>query len=262
VNPASQKLTHVGVMEFDAPEGIGYFPVWIMKMLAINDGDIVFLKKVVLEKGRLVKFQPHFTSFVDLSNPKAVLERALKNFSCLTLGDTIIIPFGDMVYPIDITAVEPSKGKAISIIDTDLNVDFDEPKDFKEYMAHKQLEAKILEEQKSAPSEIVDLTGDEIVSNGIPIQNSPFFSASDELAPGKSSPAKSNYFAKLGPGHKLKDKSENNSQQSAESEEKQSRYTLPQASSQTETVVKGQWKYIYSVDPKTQTKKLLKRVPK
>jgi hypothetical protein len=248
-------------MEFDAPEGIAYFPVWIMKMLALNDGDPCFLRKIVLEKGRLVKFQPHFTSFADLSNPKAVLERALKNYSCLTLGDTIIIHYGDMVYPIDITAVEPfSSKKAISIIDTDLNVDFDEPKDYKDYMEQKQREAKMLEDQKSL---LTNLAPHVTSSSSIPVQNSPFFSGGDELAPGKSSPAKSNYFSKLGTGHKLKEKTNPESQASenAELEEKQGRYSLPQASYQTETVVKGQWKYVYSIDPKTKAKKLLRRVP-
>jgi hypothetical protein len=228
--------------------------------LELKTEDFFFIKKVQLAKGRLVKFQPHFTKFTELSNPKVVLERALRNYACLTKGDTIVIHYGDMPFPIDIIDVEPKNPKnAISVIDTDLNVDFEEPKDYNEYMEQKKREEQ---ESKQLASSFQDL--DTAQSSAIPI-NSPFFAGNGEIGPGKSSPAKSKYFSKLGPGHSLKEKGSNEPaiQNEEKVDEKSSAgYTLPRAvQAQTETVVKGQWKYIYSIDPKTKVKKLVKRVP-
>lgn len=47
-------------------------------------GDLVNLKNVSLPKGSFIKIQPHITKFIDIANPKAVLETALRNFTCLT----------------------------------------------------------------------------------------------------------------------------------------------------------------------------------
>jgi ubiquitin fusion degradation protein 1 len=38
-----------------------------------------------------MKIQPHETKFIDLPDPKAILERELTNYSCVFKGDTINI---------------------------------------------------------------------------------------------------------------------------------------------------------------------------
>mmetsp|Transcript_18646 Transcript_18646/g.27891 ORF Transcript_18646/g.27891 Transcript_18646/m.27891 type:complete len:199 (-) Transcript_18646:133-729(-) len=58
------------------------------------------------------------------------LERALRAFSCLTKGGTIAIKHGQQQFYLDIIETKP--GNAITIIDTDVNVDFAPPKDYKE----------------------------------------------------------------------------------------------------------------------------------
>jgi ubiquitin fusion degradation protein 1 len=126
-------------MEFEAPEGCIYLPNWMMRMLEFKEEDFAFMKLVELKKGTLVKFQPHFTKFTELSNPGALLEKSMRNYACLTTGDTIYIHHGDMIYPIEITEVQPDeKEHAISVVDTDLEVDFDEPKDYAAYMEQRK----------------------------------------------------------------------------------------------------------------------------
>ena len=53
------------------------------------------IKSVSLPKGRYVKLQPHTTDFLDISNPKAVLEKTLRSFTCLTVGDQIVIHYNN-----------------------------------------------------------------------------------------------------------------------------------------------------------------------
>ena len=50
-----------------------------------------------LPVGDFAKFQPHSKDFVDLTNPKAVLESKLRNFACLSTGDVIAIVYNNKV---------------------------------------------------------------------------------------------------------------------------------------------------------------------
>ncbi len=70
--------------------------------------------------------QPHETEFIDLTDPRAVLENSLRNYICLTEGETIKIKFGGKWFSIDIKNVEPkSKHNAININDADVEIDFE-----------------------------------------------------------------------------------------------------------------------------------------
>ncbi len=40
-------------------------------------------------RGKLVQFRAHETAFARLTNPRAVLEKGIRPYSCLTVGDTI-----------------------------------------------------------------------------------------------------------------------------------------------------------------------------
>ncbi|CAN0485718.1 unnamed protein product, partial [Discosporangium mesarthrocarpum] len=46
-----------------------------------------------------VKFQPQSVDFLEISNPRAVLETTLRHFSCLTEGDHICIPYNNQASP-------------------------------------------------------------------------------------------------------------------------------------------------------------------
>ena len=129
-NKRSGKYTHCGVLEFIADEGSVYLPYWMMKHLELQEGEILTLTNASLPKGSYVKLQPHSKDFLDISNPRAVLETTLRGFSCLTVGDTIPIHYNDKVYQINIIDAKPSD--AISVIETDCNVDFAAPLDYVE----------------------------------------------------------------------------------------------------------------------------------
>ncbi|PIN12737.1 Ubiquitin fusion-degradation protein [Handroanthus impetiginosus] len=129
-NAAAERVSHCGVLEFIAEEGMIYMPYWMMENLLLQEGDFVRVKNVTLPKGTYVKLQPHTKDFLDISNPKAILETTLRNFSCLTTGDSIMVAYNNKKYYIDIIETKPSN--AISIIETDCEVDFAPPLDYKE----------------------------------------------------------------------------------------------------------------------------------
>lgn len=129
-NASAERVSHCGVLEFIAEEGMIYMPYWMMENMLLQEGDTVRVKNVTLPKGTYVKLQPHTKDFLDISNPKAILETTLRNFSCLTSGDSIMVAYNNKKYYIDIIETKPAN--AISIIETDCEVDFAPPLDYKE----------------------------------------------------------------------------------------------------------------------------------
>ncbi|CAN1167155.1 Ubiquitin recognition factor in ER-associated degradation protein 1 [Linum perenne] len=159
-NPTIERVTHCGVLEFVAEEGLIYLPYWMMENMLLQEGDLVKLRNASLEKGTYVKLQPHSKDFLDVSNPKAMLvkpipiydgmepkvfalssysfaylvffslETSLRNYSCLTTGDTIMVAYNNKKFYIDIVEAKPSF--AVSIVETDCEVDFAPPLDYKE----------------------------------------------------------------------------------------------------------------------------------
>ena len=78
-----------------------------MQNLLLEEGSIVAVRSATLPKGSFVKLQPHTKDFLDISNPKAVLERSLRGYSCLTKGDTICLPYNNKKYFIDVIEAQP-----------------------------------------------------------------------------------------------------------------------------------------------------------
>jgi len=120
-----ERLTHCGVLEFTAEEGSCYVPFWMMQNLILEEGGLLTITNVSLPKATFVKLQPQHTDFLEISNPRAVLEHALRNFSCVTKGDVICVPYNDKNYHFMLKEVQPQD--AACIIETDCNVDFDAP---------------------------------------------------------------------------------------------------------------------------------------
>ncbi|KAL5529723.1 hypothetical protein ACEPAG_5708 [Sanghuangporus baumii] len=128
-NPAA--TTHAGVLEFIAEEGCVHLPYWMMKTLGLNEGDPIRITGAELPKGKFVKLQPQTVHFLEVSDPKAVLEHALRNFSALTQGDIIEISYNSIILDFLIMEAVPGGG-GICVIDTDLEVDFAPPVGYKE----------------------------------------------------------------------------------------------------------------------------------
>ncbi|KAF9791251.1 ubiquitin fusion degradation protein I [Thelephora terrestris] len=128
-NPAAS--THAGVLEFIAQEGVVHLPYWMMKTLRLNEGDAIRITGADLPKGKMVKIQAQSVHFLEVSDPKAVLEQALRNFSCLTQGDTVEIIYNSIVFGFLIMETSPG-GEGIDVLNTDLEVDFATPKGYVE----------------------------------------------------------------------------------------------------------------------------------
>jgi ubiquitin fusion degradation protein 1 len=122
--------THSGVLEFTAEEGTCYIPFWMMQNLLIEEGAVITVTNASLPKASFVKLQPQSVDFLEISNPRAVLEHALRNFSCVTKGDVIQIPYNNKNFHFALKEVQPQD--AACIIETDCNVDFDAPVGYKE----------------------------------------------------------------------------------------------------------------------------------
>jgi ubiquitin fusion degradation protein 1 len=124
------RVTHCGVLEFVAEEGRIYVPYWIMQQLLLEEGDLVVVKNVSLPVGHYVKIQPQTANFLNISDPKAVLENSFRSFACLTKGDVIAIHYNRKLY--ELLVVETKPGDAISIIEADIEVEFVAPVDYEE----------------------------------------------------------------------------------------------------------------------------------
>ncbi|KAM8865736.1 ubiquitin recognition factor in ER-associated degradation protein 1 isoform 1-T1 [Synchiropus picturatus] len=144
-NKNSDRMTHCGVLEFVADEGICYLPHWMMQNLLLEEGGLVQVESVNLMVATYSKFQPQSPDFLDITNPKAVLENALRNFACLTTGDVIAINYNEKIYELRVMETKPDK--AVSIIECDMNVDFDAPLGYKEPERRSQHQEESTEEE-------------------------------------------------------------------------------------------------------------------
>ncbi|KAI1852674.1 hypothetical protein JX266_002215 [Neoarthrinium moseri] len=128
VNGEKERHSHAGVLEFTAEEGRAYLPQWMMQTLQLDVGDMVQIKSTSLSPAKLVKLQPQSVNFLEISDPKAVLERAFRNFATLTRGDVFNFKYNDEVYDIAVLEVKPETEKmGVSMIETDVSVDFAPP---------------------------------------------------------------------------------------------------------------------------------------
>ncbi|KAH1244055.1 Ubiquitin fusion degradation protein 1 [Glycine max] len=112
--------------------------IQMMQNMLLQEGDTVRLKYVSLPRGTFVKLQPQTKDFFDISNPKGILETTLRKFSCLTTGDTIMVTYNNKKYYLDVIETKPAN--AISIIETDCEVDFAPSLDYKVTTASKTLD--------------------------------------------------------------------------------------------------------------------------
>ncbi|OTB05381.1 hypothetical protein M426DRAFT_319913 [Hypoxylon sp. CI-4A] len=128
VNGEKDRFTHAGVLEFVAEEGRAYIPQWMMQTLQLDVGDMIQIKSTSLELAKMVKLQPQSTNFLDISDPKAVLEKAFRNFATLTKGDVFNFEYNDEVYEVAVLEVKPETDKmGVCMIETDVSVEFAPP---------------------------------------------------------------------------------------------------------------------------------------
>ncbi|KAI9123811.1 hypothetical protein K1719_005111 [Acacia pycnantha] len=165
-NDAADRVSHCGVLEFIAEEGMIYMPYWMMQNMLLQEGDIVRVKNAALPEGTYLKLQPHTQDFLDISNPKAMLETTLRNFTCLTTGDSFMVEYNNKKYYIDVIETKPAN--AITIVNTDCEVDLALPLDYMKSALKKAKEAQADREHKFKP-----FSGSGIRLDGKPLKYQP-----------------------------------------------------------------------------------------
>lgn len=149
------------VHEFSASPGICHIPYHIMETLGLTEGEEVEIEKVSPPKGEYVKLRPHKTAFIELSDPKALLEKIMsEDYPVINQGQTIELNYKALgkVFKIDIMETQPEE--IISIIDTDLNVDFEAPLDYVEPPPVRRVTFAAEDEKiNSPPSQFVPFSG-------------------------------------------------------------------------------------------------------
>ncbi|XP_001599477.2 ubiquitin recognition factor in ER-associated degradation protein 1-like [Nasonia vitripennis] len=143
-NRITRRETYCGVLEFIAGEGLAYLPCWMMRNLLLKEGDILNVMSVSLPVATYARFQPQSEDFLEITNPKAVLENGLRNFACLTAGDIIAISYNSRIYEMSVLETKPNP--AVTIIECDMNVEFAPP------VGYKEPEKPVSEEENSLGS--------------------------------------------------------------------------------------------------------------
>lgn len=63
----------------------------MMEQLHLEEGSQVLIQYVSLPSATYAKFKPMSTDFLQISNPRAMLEVELRKFACLTKNDVIAV---------------------------------------------------------------------------------------------------------------------------------------------------------------------------
>ncbi|KAI3404381.1 UFD1 [Candida oxycetoniae] len=127
-NEQGNLTTHSGVLEFTSEEGRCYIPQWMMNTLQLQPGGLIKISNCDLPLGKFVKIEPQSVDFLDITDPKAVLENVLRKFSTLSVNDVIEVNYNDSIYGIKVLEVKPdSTNRGICVVETDLETDFAPP---------------------------------------------------------------------------------------------------------------------------------------
>lgn len=102
----------------------------MMENLLIEENDFLRIERTSLPVASYCKFQPLTVDFLDITDPKVVLEHALRHFSCLTSGDLIAIRYNNRRY--ELSVIETAPTDAVSIVECDMRVEFAAPVGYKE----------------------------------------------------------------------------------------------------------------------------------
>lgn len=144
MNPRNCNEIFVGVHEYNDSPGICFLPHAMLERLNLNDGEAAIIKQIKnVPLGAYIKIKPYEKAFIELTDPKAVLERYIsRNYPILSQGEVMIIDHADIQYHIEVVECKPEK--TIQTTNCDINVDFEKPVDMVE-------EEKVVEERIPSP---------------------------------------------------------------------------------------------------------------
>lgn len=129
----------------------------MMQNLMLEEGGLLQVESASLPVASFSRFQPHSLDFLDLTNPKAVLESRLRNFACLTAGDVIAIHYNNKTYELSVLETKPAP--AVSIIECDMNVEFAAPVGYQEPERVKPADREDTEEAMDVTDLLPEPTG-------------------------------------------------------------------------------------------------------
>lgn len=101
-----------------------------MEQLKLEEGALCLIEYTRLPRANYAKFKPQSPEFLNISNPRAMLEVELRKFACLTKGDIISVEYNDQVMEFKVMDLKPEN--AVTIIECDMNVEFDAPEGYVE----------------------------------------------------------------------------------------------------------------------------------
>lgn len=110
-----------------------YLPTKIVSnlQLDLHQELTIKLKNIIIEKGTKIVLKPHTSNFLEIDDHKQFLETHLTmSYTTLSKGQIISIPYFEETILIDVLECEPVN--TISLLDTDLEVDFEAPYDYVE----------------------------------------------------------------------------------------------------------------------------------
>ncbi|KAI1295634.1 Ubiquitin recognition factor in ER-associated degradation protein 1 [Halotydeus destructor] len=119
-------------ISFEGPRSQVSVPQWMLEHLGaqVNTNVTIFALTEPIKVGTKVVFQPQSATFLEITDPRAVLERAMRNYACLTPGDLIAFWYNNQVYRLLVHETVPNC--TINITDCDLQVDFVPPPGYEE----------------------------------------------------------------------------------------------------------------------------------
>lgn len=117
------KSIYCGVIEFTAPEKFIFASKELMDTLNVKNNQYVSLMSVTLPKAEFIKFKSEDPSFLQLSNPKIVVERYLRDRSTLMFNQTFEIKYIGKIYKFTITELKPEP--IVSLKQADIQFEFE-----------------------------------------------------------------------------------------------------------------------------------------
>ena len=101
----------------------------VLQELFIDENSEVKLEVIKLPKGTKVKIQPSNKDFLEIEDFKTVLEHNLvQNYNVISKGSNITIEHQSKLYDLQIVELEPQD--AVSLFNTDIEVEFMPPADY------------------------------------------------------------------------------------------------------------------------------------
>lgn len=123
-HPHTAATIHCGVKEFSSEGSTIQLPAWMRESLGLNREGHVLIKLALLPKGTFARLKPISHDYRDITDYRAALEAHLRgHYNTLSNGQTLSCRYGGRVYDFQVVELKPQE--AVSITDTDLEVEMD-----------------------------------------------------------------------------------------------------------------------------------------